>query len=141
VVVGGALVAVAALGAWWATLDRNAWRTGSPRYVTVHDGCLVVLSSVWDRPPDRPWAYDVCVLGLPRWTPRVMRLGTLYSTGGASWSSPLWGVFVPLWVVGAGAGVVATAGLRGRWAEGWCRGCGYSLEGIAGVCPECGRAV
>ena len=54
-------------------------------------------------------------------------------------------VRIPLWVPWiAAAGVTVCVWRRPR-APGTCRGCGYSLEGLAGVsdaaCPECGKPV
>lgn len=76
-----------------------------------------------------------------------------WSFAGRQWSLPT-GVcwpgasawFVLLGLIGSGlweAPKVAWRAIvrRRRARLGLCRRCGYSLEGIGGVCPECGRGV
>jgi hypothetical protein len=52
-------------------------------------------------------------------------------------------VVVPYWLLVAGSGVAAAAGLTGRrsFGRGHCQRCGYDLRASPGRCPECGAGV
>ena len=70
-----------------------------------------------------------------------------------TWLGPmrLDAVFVPYWMLAAGASAIPLArgvllgrrqwARRGKVLVGCCRRCGYDLTGnVSGVCPECGSA-
>ncbi len=61
------------------------------------------------------------------------------------WRAYRWGFCMPLWTLGATAGLPAAwlwrCDLRARPRPGRCPSCGYSLAGLAegSKCPECGK--
>jgi len=119
-VVFGAAIVVAAFGLFVATQNRNAWSDSAPRYVAVHRGSFVVLSSVWEWGP-RGWMYDGFVMPPAQWRPSYSRVGDRYTTGSGQWSAPMWGVFVPVWLLGGIGVVVAARGVRWRGAREVCQ--------------------
>jgi hypothetical protein len=66
-----------------------------------------------------------------RWWPQVRRIGGPLGI----WTE----VFLPFWVLVLLVGAMA-AWLRWwrRYGRGCCQSCGYDLQGVTGVCPECG---
>jgi hypothetical protein len=77
------------------------------------------------------------------WRPTTTPVNLSIGAGGAVANLTLRVVHVPL---GPLAGVLLVGWALLRWVfpgkdeEGACRGCGYDLRGVAGVCPECGVA-
>lgn len=144
------------IAAWWAALGAHGWASRSPRYVALHRGSLVFLSSIYDHPPrdprgrPEPWTYDVIGMRVengrgpwprgafrqmtastpgPSWWPPIRQIGSRYSLGASRWSRPMWMLELPLWALSLPA--VPAAALA------W-RGLRRSRRSHAGACSRCG---
>ncbi|HZW10698.1 MAG TPA: hypothetical protein VFF69_12410 [Phycisphaerales bacterium] len=136
-------LAAAILVASAATWRYNTWLAGHwPRYAGVHRGGLVLLSTIWDRPPDAEWGYDAFNVHT-RWPP-VRHIGNAYSLTAVRWSARIWVVEIPLWLLAlipAAAAVPIRRRARRhlRALRNQCPSCGYPRPSLTGPCPECGR--
>ncbi len=148
--------AVACLIAWGWSLNRLAWDPASdatrwPRYLGVHHGRLVVMSTLWRKGhtgtyawASRGWIYDT--LGGPRslWAIDYRRIGDSYG-GTPPHKAVIDALFVPIWYFAAPlawAGILRLRKARRAHRQGLCAACGYPLGGLAdgAACPECGKS-
>lgn len=148
--------AVMVVVVWAATLDRDTWDSSAsanrwPRFIGIHHGRLVVMSTWW-RADDtgqfawssKDWIYDT--LGGPRslWRVSYARVGDSYS-GTPPYKADIDALFVPLWYLAlplGWLGIVRAWRSRIALNSGRCERCGYLRNGLADAagCPECGRA-
>lgn len=140
------------MAAWALTLDRNAWKQPQwPRYVGLHHGRVVLVSTLWRRGNEggfawqsSQWIYDT--LGAPRslWSVSYVRIGDSYS-GSPPYTADLDAVLFPAWYPAVQLMFISWRLVRRARREasvGRCRACGYALAGLpdAAPCPECGKA-
>lgn len=137
--IGGAMAALGVL-AWLASLCIVSYRTrGGSAAALTHGELWVTNGPTYFSP-------GLNVLSIPptpvmlqniQWWPEYGWVHRQKVTG----VGIVWSVHCPLWVpVALGAGMMGIAGAvdRRRLPGPQCARCGYSLLGIAGVCPECG---
>ena len=143
-----ALAALAAIGAWYLTLHRNAWRGPDwPMFVGVHEGRVLLLSSLWTGGlSSSGWIYDALAFGdLGHLLPRYTRIGDTYS-GTPPFKSLLYAFSVPMWYAAVPLALLAYVFARRAAAirasgRNLCMNCGYPREGLkSAACPECGAA-
>lgn len=149
--VAAAAVTLGLLAAWGGTWSHNPWRGVFPRYVGVHAGNLLVISSVWQAGEagvyawqSDGWDYDAMNAGpAVRWRPGYTRIGNAYG-GVPRFRGTLHAVTIPLWNLALPMGFLAGWWLRRpeNWRRpGQCTACGYDLCGSPDrACPECGTA-
>ena len=147
------VAALAAVACWYATRGANAWAlTASrapewPRYAGVHQGRIILLSSLWDGGlSSTGWIYDAKGTGnLGHAVPRYTNEGDTYG-GTPPFNSLLYAASVPIWYAAIPFAMLALHQFRcARWASriahNFCPRCAYSKDGLSTTnCPECGRA-
>lgn len=148
-----AALCILLLVAWFATRHRTSFYTYQPKFVEIHRGNVVLMSSIWSGGlSSKGWMYDVFFVSKPSFHPTYFRIGQSY-LGTPAFNTRLYGLFIPIWNIAIVPGLIAIfAGRRARklWhiamAHG-CPKCGYSSEGLVtedsntAVCPECGTQI
>ena len=144
------MLSLAALAGWFVLRGHNAWAPWPasqnwPMYAGIHQGRVIVLSSVWDGGlASNGWLYDAAGTGnLGHILPRYTRVGDTYG-GTPPFKSLLYAASVPIWYAAVPFALLARHQVRRAraarsQASGSCPRCEYSIKDLhTSTCPECG---